>query len=389
MKVRRKSNKSNWRHVVSHAATAAGHAYGAYRSHTRTKTKSYTERLKGDDVHSGVTNCSYTIEVAKPKKSADYKAAKNMYQETTGGRYVGLAGLQACNQLTTVGTVKEWVINGSAANNHFGTSTLQSCLFAQNPSQFLTGSDQIGDAAGKRYANDMFYLGSCNVKISMANLSTLPCTTWLYVCVSKVDHNKGPNDDWDQQDGIDGLLQGAAGFPAAGSQVGGNSGSTGRGYAGNTPLSNANFRRLWAVKKVHRVNLAGAAQEDVDFHLKMNQLGNLGKFIAVNPGFTGASGSWTDANVNGANYVRGSVAIMVVSRGAVIHDKTGEAGDAVTFGATNVAFVCDKHYTCYPVTAKSNRMESKSIYPQIPFNVAIADSKFIDILDNVANVEMA
>lgn len=380
---RRHSSSS---HVIRHGARLLHSAVRhLHRTHAKTHHRkpsggTHIEQMKGDDIHSGFTDASYTVVVAEPKKNVDYKAGKNLYTEINAGRCASLAGGQNVQTITTIGTTSEWLVNSGTATNHFGAAKIGVCLFNSNYNQYIIGSAAYPDQ-GKKVATDKFHLSSCNLKVSLANFENIPVSVWIYVLECKMATNFPPNALWER----DLSLANVTGQypPAANSAPGLNSGGTigidAAGVVNETPGSCPNFSKVWKIKKVHRANLSAAAQEDIDFHIKMHQTGDLTKFVAQNPSFTIEPSTWTEANI-AVQYPRGSVAVMHVARAGVIRDITG-GSDAITYGPVSVGVVTTKGYSMYPMKAGASRFDAKVVYPQLPYNVAEANTSFMNVVD--------
>lgn len=364
-------------------------AAGVYRHMRRLsfghKKKSHghgtqVEKLKGDDVHSGVTDASYHVMIAEPKKNVDYKAGKNMYTEINGGRCVSKAGSQNVQTITTIGSTSEWMVSSGTSTDHFGAAKIGLSLFNANYNQYIVGGVAYPDQ-GKRVATDKFHLSSVNVKISLVNFENIAVSSWIYILEAKMATNFPPNDLWARDlslANVTGQFPPAANT-AAGVQSGGTVGIDAPGVVNETPGTCPNFNKVWKIKKVHRANLAAAANEDIDFHLKMHQTGDLTKFVAQNPTMTVDPATWVEASI-GVQYPRGSVAIMHVARAGVVRDVTS-GNDTVTYGPSNVGIVITKTYHMYPMKAGASRFDAKVVLPQIPFNTADANIRIMSVVD--------
>lgn len=355
---------------------------------------SHVETLKGDDVHSGITDASYTVEICEAKKNVDYTAGKNLYVEVNSGRMITACGSQNVQTVTTVGSTSEWFVNSTPAINHFGTANIAVSLYNSNYAQYIVGGAQYPDQ-GKKVATDKFHLSSCNIKISMVNFDSVPVSSWLYVLECKTSTNFSPSDLWTRDlslANVTGAYPPAAN-PGPGFGTIAVPGIDAPGVVNETPGACPNFSKIWKIKKVHRMNLAAAAQEDVDFHIKMHQTGDVSKFVAQNPAFTVDPNTWVAANI-AVQYIRGSVVVMHVGRAGVVRDVSipeggSEPADAVTYGPVNVGIVVTKTYHMYPMKASANRFDSKVVFPQIPFGTSIDNTRILNVVDVGEKVKSA
>nr|WAE43203.1 MAG: capsid protein [Cressdnaviricota sp.] len=371
-------SKHKWQARVGYNKHQGIHGHASFERKTHLKPQGGF-RIKADDLHSGVSTASYKILVGKPKKRVDYKSGVFHYEEITAGRFAQPAGLQSCNVSDTVGSTAEWAVAGGTAGNHFGTGNIAVSLFSLNSGGWNGGSALWGSST--RIAGDKLYLSSCSLKMSVANFSSVNASVWIYICESVRNHNNPPNALWTSDSNVENVGGTLANItePTAGNQTGGNVGYSNIVIPYSNPQTLKEWKKFWRVKKVHRADLAGGAQEDVDFHLKMNMMGDMAKIINSNVNYTTAPSSWTAANIT-TQYQTGSITVMVIAKGGVVRDTTGGA-DTVTTASTSIGVVSAKTYTLYPVQDNSARLNASAMYAQIPFSAAVGVQQHVDVND--------
>jgi len=397
-----------YRHATGHAAhflrgvqhayhnrkiiKAAGRHLGKYvkaRSHGHNKSKTHQETMKGDDIHSGVTDYSTVVLFRKSHhKTVDYKAAKVSFTENVQGVVGGEAGIDRVQTIAFIGTTSQWAVSSGAGAFNYFTNPEKSPqnYFSFNPSRYVTGG--AFTSFDETYATDKFYLSTVNLKMSLSNFENASSSCWIYVLEAACSHNYSPEAAWQMSlnmakcDAV-GAVQVPAGGAIATATVGGGQPDD----PNTTPGQTANFKRWWRIKKVHRVNLAPAAQEDVDIHIKFNQMGSLAKLIALNTDYTQVSTTWTNTNIS-VSYPSGCAAIMLVNRGALVMDTTTNT-TTCTYSQTKLGVAIQKFNHFYPVKANTNRINVEETYIQIPYATTAAKQALINVIDGQDIVKAA
>ena len=385
-KMRLRSHKSNYHaHNTSskhhhnlnyfHAQSRKHKAHRGHHHLYRTKE----EGEHGNNIHSGVQNWGSKVMINKlSHKSVEFHQGRVTYQQVTSGLSGSAAGVQGCSLLDAVGTVNQWLTSSGTALNYYATPYSETGFFKLNPNGNIAGPLI---SVTNQLATDRFFLSSVNWKASVTNFESIASTCWIYVCKSVCNHNFEPAAALGQAITQEGLGLAVGTQAAAGASSGGTYGVPGITFPGVTPGNIKNFNKFWRVKKVHRIDLAAGATEDVSFHLRMNQMGSIARFIDINPTFTTSAASWTVANTT-VNYPSGSCAIFIVVRGSPVRDRTAAGVGFPTYGSSSLGFIIDKIHHFYPVKDQAARIDFDTGYNQLPA-AAIADQKTINEIDAI------
>jgi len=336
--------------------------------------KSKTETLHGNDITGGFTSYNGLVRAGKPKKGVLWKGGKATWLEAINGISKNDAGARAVQQLFDIGTTSQWLISSGTANPLFGTGEGCVAYFDQNSYRAATGSQFFPTAI--RPATDKLYLSTVAAKVQVVNLASIPVTVHIYACVSIRDHNSSPRGAW--VEGLDIESQNKSGVtqPGPGGIAGGSAGGLNITTVGVSPGDSPYFKKLWKVVKVHRLNLAAAATEDCHFHVSMNQIGDAGKLIQLNPDMNPNPASWTSANIT-CQYPRGSVSFFAVVVGAPVKDFTTDGNLVCTFGSTEVGFIIEKVHRFKYMKDNAARMITTTGYSQIPANTLLEKQGFV------------
>lgn len=367
-----------------------GHKHAHTQTHTKTKTTE--EKLKGDDVHSGVTDwtCKILAHCHQPV-GVDFKSGCHQLSETSSARWVGSAGQTYVGLLSVMASASQQLVNSGSSSNLIANPALGTIAYLDlNPNRSNTGSVQF--VSQLKHSTEKIWVASHNVKVSLFNPSSIAQSVWIYVVKSK---EMSPNDVTTNYQKI---LEGEGRFFNANSVAGIAAGqSTGGsvGYFGSTnldqfsPSCNKEFKRMYEILKCHRVNLAASAQEDLDFRIKHDYMVDALKLISQSNNLSNDPNSWTQANCLNILYPKHCIQVFAVVRGGAIIDETAAGAKVPTFASPNVGWIISKKTKVYPVRDNGQRYNTREGVFQLPVNVAGADQKAINVVDALAAVVSA
>lgn len=267
----------------------------------------------------------------------------------------------------------------------YASPTGETAYFQLNPNGNISGPLIT---IRNNFATDRFFLSSCNWKASLTNFNSIASTVWIYCLKATQNHNFEPTSALAQAITQEGLGIATNTQPGPGTNSGGGFGIPTVATPGLTLRNVKNFSKFWKVQKVHRVDLAAGASEDVDFHVKMNQMGSIARFMDINPLFTTSSASWTAANL-AVNYPSGCCAFVIATRGQVVRDQTLAGVKFPTFGDSSIGVIIDKIHHFYPVKDQANRVDFSTVYNQLPYGVNTAKQSTINEVDAIQSVQTA
>ena len=347
-------------------------------SHTGTQTVDKKETLHGDDVHSGVTDWSTVVKVRLPPKrpKIEWNSGKNLYVEEYGGFVTGQAGLNTIGDIVTIGSVDQWLYGVGPSATIFGGNKGFTPLIGFQANQTNTGGAFYGSVP--QPASDKLFLSACNVKVGLCNMTSTSCTAWVYVFESLQNQENSPRDQWNRLTAADTLGRTFSAQPGAGLEAGGTIGYVNIGSLGITPNMTPDFKRAYKTLKVHRVNLAAGAQEDMDFMVKINQLGDVAKYIAQNPLLTPSPATWVVGNIQNS-YQRGCVSMLIVAKGQIVDDNT--VANVVSTAAVRLGVTVLKEHIFKNVVASQDKFNLAAQSVQIGSGAALANQKTINIVD--------
>lgn len=375
---------------------AAVWRYGRSKSRSKTLVNEKVEKMKGDDIHSGITDASYTVKCKGNKATGvHWKGASYKYFEYGSAVHSGLAGIQNVVNLMALCTTSQQIVSSGTAYQ-VGALPMRgsASLISVNPYQKSTGSSIL--SASTRYASERLYVSRASCKFSITNVENAACSVWIYAFEAVKNGALDPATCWLQANGAQGnQMIVAAAQTAAGATTGGT-----LGFMGSTtgdffsPMHNRMFRNAWKTLKVHRVNLAGGASEDVNFHVKLNYMLDVNKLITSNGNLTYDPVNWVDGNIS-TPYPRGCVVFLAVVRGQPVIDTKVNNTSVATYSTNKIAVVMEKQYTMHPVFENSGRLDVRVGLPQLntgdglPGNLEIGKQAFMDVVDAATTVEQA
>lgn len=335
-----------------------------YRRKFRRKRRGRA-RITANDVHSGISTDTIYCRLNKPLKGKTESRFK--YLQIYSGYLTDYAGTQGVGQVFSIATRQAFLNGTGGAPNIYQT---KNALYDMNPMRLVTGNSVIGSAAP---VDERLALYNVRVTSQFTNMENVAVTMKLFVCTPKVHTGVYPSQAWQDSNASE-----AYGITvpsrAAGGAYGANAGQVDQKWVGTTPWDTKLFHRMWKVLKVHKLQLAGGATEEVNFHFAINKI--------VRKEYL---------NELAVDFLKGqNITVMACWYGQPVHDVTqGGVSLNVTTATTNIA-----HYT----TVKYNLGALKSISaPPSSFNgnnptawsTDVTKQQFANIVDAVATVIQA
>lgn len=321
-------------------------------------------KLRGDDVHSGLA--SNWINVSLNRKLRGRTAARYCYLQNYSGYLTDYAGNQGAQMLVGFCTLSQMTTATTPTPNGLQS---KAALFDLDPMQTNTGGNLVSSVA--QPANQRIAVYNVRANYMFTNFENVASTLILYFVTPKSSSNKTGIDAW-----LDGYTTGAYGKAARTRAAAGAYGNTTVGAPTyqdlyNKPTDSVMFNKMYRVLKVHKIQLAAGATEEVNIHVKVNKLAKKDTLVEDN-----------------LAYVRGlNVQVMALWYGQPVADKTN-AGIAlnVTTSTTNIGYVGSVKYTLG--TLKSTVSQPYDMYSnnQLAYSTAITDQKFVSIVDTVLSV---
>jgi len=317
-------------------ATGAINRYRASKSKTRTKSKTF--RTEAEELHSGVNYFTKKLKVNKPFKGITKGTPNLRVHDVYSGYYTVAEGQTSNLSVTTVGTVNQAMVTGNSA----GVATSSYSALEMNPYQKTSGSTTF--AAGLVPAADRILLKTCQLEIRVKNMSTLQAYVEIFVVKNKLDMTDSVITAWDKMlknEWLDKLVE-----------INQTKGGEHPSSLGQHVELCKDFRKAFKVLHKHKIRLSGGSEELAKYDVAMNLLYSAERIIALQPGFTSDSATWTNGNTT-IPYLKNGIQVFLKMEGGVIWDETTTA--SVSTGGPKVAFVCSR--TCnYKVVNANARL---------------------------------
>ena len=250
------------------------------------------------DLHSGISekHIKVVLNAKRPKKVGGMPIT--YYESFAGAVTSPGSGYQSCDSFMYGASVKQWTT--STSGNRFPILSVTR-YFDLNPEQSTPATTLYG-AANLVPLMDRLCLLSCTYYMDFSNFSNVQTTVDIYVLKSKKTHSLSPDTAWSNGLGSEANGLGTTN-PVVSSGVATITGALSKYQPFMTPRSKV-FSELWAIKKVHRILMAGGSTETVLFDVIHNQVGKV-EFFANLP--------------TGSMYVAGTVAFMIICKGSPLH----------------------------------------------------------------------
>lgn len=289
---------------------------------SQTMTETETERLKGDDIHSGINTVSYKFYL-RPR-ARNVIPTKIYLEENYSLLCNGTQGKQGLHNICVFGNPPQFYNSLRPANPSAADYTIPALQL--NPYQTNTGSNYL--ASKVQPSSEKISLANMSLQLQITNFSTASAYFDIYVCQAKQDimsYNDGSfsNAVTTWGDATAEATYGTSGQTFAGATyaAGVTKGWSSYNQIGNRPTLYPGWNEQWRVLKIHKIALAANAEQFVNLVFTINQNFDLRKAIAQNPNQTDDSTTWTYANQRVSIY-RGGVHVFAVSRGQGVVNTT-------------------------------------------------------------------
>lgn len=372
-----------------HSAAAAYAVAEGYQSvfakpNSMTKTKTRTERMKGDDVHSGVNTVTYRFYLRRMPHNVI--PTKIYLEENYSVLCNGTQGKQGLHNICVFGNPNQFYNSLRPANPDAATYTIPAIQL--NPMQTTTGSAYFGSRTQPHA--EKISLATCTLQLQVTNFSTASAYYDVYVCQAKQDimsYNNGTTfanaiTTWGDAALESGYGSSAQVFAGATYGTGAALGYTSYNQIGNRPTLYPAWNEQWKVLKVHKIALGANAEQFLNLVFTVNQNFDLRKAISQNPNQDDSSASWTYANQRVSIY-KGGVHVFAVSRGQGVV----AADSSVTTATQEIGCVITRR--CKYNLMRSVDEPQATVQGQSNITTTAASIKQINIVDvasAVANV---
>jgi len=342
------------------------------------------EKIHGDDVHSGITSTGYKVIVNKkvPKLMQKYVGFK-VYEAYTYLQQRIVGGFQTASTICFLGTIPQTMISTASLNLGQNPDLTEDAYVGLNPDAGMVGAPALNSVP---YIPDQkLCLRTVDLTLRVSNFSSIGAEVELifFKCVNDTDFP--PDQMWDRLVDTGGFGTTNMTQPSSGNWTGGNFGHPTKNAVGTSPLENRDFKKFWRPLKIHHINLAASAEEKIHYSVVQNQNLDLARFIGLNKSYTTDIATWTIANTT-VKYPKGSTALMMVSRGALVKDVTeGGQPNLCTFGGVEIGYAITKITRFSPVKNPSKKTQPLFGQSYIPGTQGNKQS-YINIVDQVMNV---
>lgn len=240
--------------------------------------------------------------------------------QTFQGSHSQISGLQQTKTLFGLGTIDQIM-----------TSTGVGYSNTQGPISYWGINPMEGSAAGTifpartNFQNDACFLESFDIKLLLTNWASASANMTIYVLICKVPTDNNPDADFwsdfaDDANGQPIMTYPVAAIPAT------------RGYpTGEWPYITPakDFSKFWKIAAKRNFMLTNTAStEEFSIHCKVNKVIKKDNITSL-----------IDANA-GVRFMKGSVVVMVVSKGAsVLKDTTAGASHIATLAPSDYGYV--------------------------------------------------
>lgn len=370
-------------------------------SRTVTKTKKNNMSAKGDDIHSGMTSVNYKLSNGRklPKsflKSAPIHLDEFQYFTCDPAGTTATQGQQTPKLIAEVGTFSQGY--GAPPTGALGAGTEYPTFQASvpfidlTPNNSITNSAYFGAGITSFTSQTKIILRACEVQLMLRNQGTAPCHVDVYFLQVKKHiprptaggagtfNNKTPMDIW--SDGIDQMSVGKAlqtfingsgawGAPAAGKEA------YQMPYA--RPQESKYFGQFYKIAKVHSVDLAAGAVENIAAHLNVNLVYDYAKDMQqLQLDYTNPAQTLQSDNAFRLQSRAGAFNIVTIVRGSpmIRHD----GGYPIISGHEVIGSICKKHIFGL-VKENNKKFGTVQAYDYVDTNVPPANQKQIDIND--------
>jgi hypothetical protein len=347
-------------------------------SRTQTSTKK-EERMHGDDVHSGITSTGYKVVVNPkvPKLMQKYIGFK-VFESYPYAQASDVGGNQNVTTIAVLGSIQQQMTSTASLNLGAAPDLALNGYIGLNPDGGMVGPTALSSLT--QIPDQKFLYRQTDLTLRVANLTTLAAEVDIYVLKCVAQCAKLPDVLWSELCNIDAYGTNGLAQPSTGNFVAGASfGYINPSVVGSNPFEYREFKKFWKPLKIHHINLAAAAEEKVHFSIINNQTFDIAQNIELNPAMTRAPATWISGNVT-VKYPKGCVAVMMVSRGALIKDTATDK--LISYGRTEIGYTVTKLSRFAPIKTSSRKTQPMYGNSNIPLT-SLATQAQISILDSV------
>lgn len=333
---------------------------GRYRRRRKSKG---SVRLRGDDVHSGLA--SEWINVTLNKRLKGRAEAHMQYYQTNAGWLQDVAGVQGRTVMWGVG--HRSAFTGTYTNTNPNSIQTKFNLFNLDPDRANTGSSVLGSVIAQQ--NQRIALYNVRINTMLTNFENTAATVVLYLVTPKKDTNRYADNIFDDAPDVEDYGNPLETNAAAGLYGNTTAGRVSANHLYVKPTDFKLFNQMYKVLKVHKIQLAGNATEEVNFHININKV---------------IRSDVMDELSQIDNIRRQTVQCMAVWYGQPVHDNTtvnNVEGSYPTTASTKIAVVQNFKYKLGKLKSMQSSASATIGVNQISKNAALANQKFVDIND--------
>lgn len=305
--------------VISTAKVIAG-GLAVGREFTKQKMYEKKEKIHGDDIHSGLNSDSIYFKLKPyPRNVIPTKIYLN---ENYALRLNSSEGKQGTLHLCAFGTPRQFYLMdaGGVSDWDYSVPAIQ-----LNPNQSSTGGAYF--SLRLQPSSEKISLHRMALEFQITNFSSAGAYIDIYVCQAKCNIPSqtpglvGAFTTWSQcansEETYGSTLQA---FPTTAYATGATVGNSFYQQLGNKPTMYPGFNELWKVLKVHKVVLAGGAEQFLNLNFECNLNFDLRKAIALSSNTqTDSSSTWLLSSTK-YSVMKGGISIFAVARGSGVVD---------------------------------------------------------------------
>lgn len=398
-----KQHASKWHHFAHALKEGARHylhhklavEHRKRHGHSKTHQSRSSEKIKGDDVHSGITSKSYLVHTGL-KFPKSYVKGPGIYVDEVYGSYsTSPPGQQMVTVFAESGTFSQ-AYALDLATTSLATSypfwlgpirylDLIPTTLMQNPQYFSTTTQVSEEKICQR---------SCNITVELLNDTTTCSSVDVYLLMAKKDivrpavagttpqtfSERNAFGNWISMNNLEGnrgpqTFRAGAGLPAVGTEA--------INHPMAIPEENKVFNEWYATLVKHHINMAPAATETVTFDVVQNKVWDYAKdvFKMQYPGFVDNSsqGNLVDNQIR-LQLAKHGVCVMVIARGAPVFDTVGST---VNIAPQKILAVISKKTHFSLMKANSKKFSTIQALDNMAIDTATSSLKQVDAVDSI------
>ena len=329
----------------------------------RRRSRGGSVKLRGDDIHSGLS--SNWVNITLGKKLKGRTVAKYQFLQNYSGVLTAYAGNQGAAYFLGLATKTQMVTSSSTPN----AAQVRTALFDLDPNQTNTGGNFVPTVA--QPANQKLALYNVRANMMFTNFDTAAVTLVLYFVTPRMSSEKNAYDCWG--DGYTTMAYGKASRTRAASGAYGSTtaGAGDRSDLFSKPTDTIIFNKYYKVCKVHKIQLAGGSTEEVNLHLKINKIIQKDKI--------------NESSIE--NYRGINMQVLAVWYGQPILDKkSGGVGQNVTCATTNIGYITTVKYNLGALKSTIVAGNDYFVNNQLAYATAVNDQYFVNVADQIVAV---